>query len=105
MERKNYREIVTALNDLPEGRRPASISVATVTRDVKVLRDEWAAERVRDMDELVGEPVALTGDKQATEMVLAIQRQRLYVMGIGGRKGAVQVTAGAMAAAPGGVNT
>ena len=58
MERKNYREIVTALNDLPEGRRPASISVATVTRDVKVLREEWAAERVRDMDELVGEEVA-----------------------------------------------
>ena len=43
---------------------------------------------------------------EAAERVLAIMRQRATLLGLGsGGRGAVQVTAGAMAAAPGGVNT
>ena len=112
MERKNYREIMVALNELPVDRRPKSVSLGTISRDVQALRAEWAKERAQVTEERVGEevarldelekvwwPLAVTGDKAATEMVLAIQRQRLHVLGIGGSKGAVQITAAAAAAA------
>ena len=118
MERKNYREIVLALQELPEEERPKNVSLSTVSRDVAVLRAEWAAERGRLMEELVGEeverlnrleavwwPDAMGKDKDATDKVLAIQRQRMALLGLGGSRGAVQVTAGAMAGTTGGVNT
>ena len=120
LERKNYRQIMAALLALPPGRRPAKVSLGTISRDVKALREAWAAERGRLVEELVGEEVARlnalegvwwpkameAGDK-ATDKVLAIQRQRAALLGLGGSggRGAVQVTAGAMAAAgSGGVN-
>lgn len=120
LERKNYRQIMTALLALPPGRRPAKVSLGTISRDVKALREAWAAERGRLTEELVAEEVARlnalegvwwpkameAGDK-ATDKVLAIQRQRAALLGLSGSggRGAVQVTAGAMAAAgSGGVN-
>ena len=118
MERKNYRQIMDELLRLPEKERPKSVSLGTVARDVAALRAEWAAERGRLMEELVGEeverlnrleavwwPDAMQKDKDATEKVLAIQRQRIALMGLGGHRGAVQVTAGAVAGTVGGVNT
>ena len=119
MERKNYREIVATIEAMPEDKRPKNVSLSTVSRDVGVLRAEWAAKRGELMEELVGEeverlnrleavwwPGAMEKDKDATDKVLAIQRQRLQLLGIGGGRGSVQVTAGAAASVQaGGVNT
>ncbi len=118
MERKNYREILVALNELPEERRPKNVSLSTISRDVQALRAEWAKERAQLTEERVGEeverldqlekvwwPLAMTADKEATEIVLAIQRQRASLLGIGKGRGGVQITAGAAASAAGGVNT
>ena len=122
MERKNYRQIMEELLALPEEERPKSVSLGTVARDVAALRAEWMKERTRLVDELVGEeverlnrleavwwPDALEKDKDATDKVLAIQRQRMALLGLGAKRGAVQVTAGAVATgaagAAGGVNT
>ncbi|HXI19393.1 MAG TPA: hypothetical protein VNM48_23760, partial [Chloroflexota bacterium] len=58
LERKNYRQIMTALLALPPGRRPAKVSLGTISRDVKALREAWAAERGRLTEELVAEEVA-----------------------------------------------
>ena len=115
---KSYREIVVALEQLPPERRPKNVSLATVSRDVAALRAEWVEERSGLVQELVAEelerlrllegvwwPDALLKDKDATDKVLAIQRQRMALMGIGGSRGAVQVTAGAAAGTTGGVNT
>ena len=116
MEHKNYREIVAALEELPLERRPKNVSLSTVSRDVAAIRAEWVQERSGLVQELVAEelerlrllegvwwPDAMLKDKDATDKVLAIQRQRMALMGIGGSRGAVQVTAGA--GASGGVNT
>ena len=123
MERKSYRQILAELMRLPEKQRPKGLSLGTVTRDVAALRAEWAVERGRLMDELVGEEVERLNrmeaswweravDKgsaqqaEATEKVLAIQRQRRALLGLTGSKAAVQVMAGAAASAGGGgVNT
>ena len=124
MEHKNYREIVKALKDLPAERRPASCSVPTVARDLKELREEWALARRTLVEELVDEEVARLNELEkvwwpkaldaasgvqgeATDKVLAIQRQRSALLGLTGNKAAaVQVMAGAAASAgAGGVNT
>jgi len=47
LERKNYRQIMAALLALPLGRRPRKVSLGTISRDVKALREAWAAERGR----------------------------------------------------------
>ena len=57
MERKTYREIVTTIEEMPEEKRPKNVSLSTVSRDVAVLRAEWAAKRGELMEELVGEEV------------------------------------------------
>jgi hypothetical protein len=111
MERKNYREILAALNDLPKERRPKNVSLATISRDVQALRVEWVKEQGRGLEEWVAEeverlnqlekvwwPLAMTADKEATDRVLAIQRQRAWLLGIGGGRGGVQITAAAAAA-------
>ena len=124
MEHKNYREIVKALEELPAERRPANVSLSTVSRDVAALRAEWARERAQLVSEMVGEEVERLNrleaawweravDKEsvqqgeATDKVLAIQRQRSALLGLTGNKAAaVQVMAGAAASAgAGGVNT
>ena len=114
LERKSYREILEALRGLPAERRPRRLSLATISRDVQALRAEWAEARGKMASELVGEevarlnaleqvwwPDAMDKDEKATDKVLAIQRQRAALLGLGlggaGARGAVQVTAGAMA--------
>ena len=109
LKRMSVREIADALAKLPARRRPAACSTSAVGRDLKELRDEWAAARAADVETLVGEevarlnelervwwPVALNKDKDATDRVLAIQRQRVQLLRIGpGSGGRVAVEAGA----------
>ncbi|MGI8424414.1 MAG: hypothetical protein ACR2NO_09955 [Chloroflexota bacterium] len=112
MKRLTVREISAALAEMPEKQRPVSYSSSVVGRDLKELREEWATARKAVVEEMIDEgvarlnalekvwwPLAVTADKDATDRVLAIQRQRAQFLRIGpGVRGGVSVTAGAAAA-------
>lgn len=96
LRRLTVREMAAELAMLPASRRPKRISVATLWRDVQRLKTEWAAERSAEVALLVDEevarlnelervwwPKAMEADKDATDRVLAIQRQRARYLGIG----------------------
>ena len=103
-KRLSGREIAKALAALPEGERPESCSVPTVARDLAALKEEWAAERRANVAELLDEELARlnaleqswwpkavdpAGPEQgrATNRVLAIMRQRMKLLGVGGGAG------------------
>jgi Trp operon repressor len=115
LKRLSGREIAAALEALPDEERPENCSVATIARDLKVLREEWAEARRALVDELIDEevarlnelekvwwPLAVKADREATDRVLAIQRQRAYFLKIGpGGRAGVTVEAGAAGAGGG----
>jgi hypothetical protein len=121
LKRMSVREIAAALTVLPAKQRPKGRSPSAVGRDLKALKEEWAAARRALVDELVDEEVArlnalegvwwpkatdVESERQgeATDKVLAIQRQRAQYLKIGpGGRAGVSVEAGA--AAGGSVNT
>ena len=115
LKRMSGREIAAALKELPEGERPENCSAPTIARDLALLREEWARARRAMVEELVDEEVARLneldkvwwpkaldtasdGQGEATDKVLAIQRQRgqYLKIGPGGRAG-VSVEAGVAA--------
>ena len=120
LKRLSGREIAAALQALPEAERPSSCSVPTVARDLAALKEEWAAARRELVEELVDEEVARLNELEkgwwpkavdpqseaqgeATDKVLAIQRQRAQFLKIGpGGRAGVAVEAGAAASGPGG---
>jgi hypothetical protein len=107
LRRLTVREMVAELASLPARERPGSFSVATLWRDVQALKAEWAAARAAEVAQLVDEevvrlnelekvwwPRALGTDREATDRVLAIQRQRAQYLRIGpGARGRVAVEA------------
>ena len=110
---KRIREIATELAQLPAGERPRRCSAATVGRDALALRAEWAKLRGAAAEAMVGEdlarlealeavwwPKALLAEEVATDKVLAIQRQRAGLLGVGSGGGArMTVEAGAKVSA------
>ena len=121
LKRMSVRDISAALAALPDKERPKGCSASAVGRDVKELKEEWAAARRALVEELIDEEVARLNtmevawwDKavdpehekqgEATDKVLAIQRQRAQYLKIGpGGRAGVAVEAGA-AAGPGGAS-
>ncbi|MBI3972911.1 MAG: hypothetical protein HY332_16665 [Chloroflexi bacterium] len=116
---KSVREIAAELHALPAGQRPRDCSPSTVGRDRQWWLQEWARAQTASTAELVGEevarlkaleavwwPKALAGDREATDRVLAIQRQRMGLMGIGrgGGRAVSRVQVEGAAAAKGGVD-
>ena len=120
LKRLSGREIAAGLKALAAKERPVGCSVATVARDLTALRDEWAATRRALVEELVDEEVARLNTMEAawweravhpgheaqgeaTDKVLAIQRQRSQFLKIGpGGRAGVAVEAGAAVGQAGG---
>ena len=120
LKRLTVREIAAALKALPPKERPKGCSPSAIGRDLKELKEEWAAARRALVEELVDEEVARLNELEkgwwpkavdpeseaqgeATDKVLAIQRQRAQFLKIGpGGRAGVAVEAGAAAAGQGG---
>ena len=119
---KSVREIHAELVSVMKAGTGKGCSPATVGRDVQAVKAQWVERRQSAVEEVVAEDLARLKEMErfwwgkantdgpeageASERVLAIMRQRAALLGLGsGGRGAVQVTAGAMAAGPGGVNT
>src|SRR5687768_16997929 len=58
LKRLSVREIAAAMAALPAKERPAGCSASAVGRDLKQLKEEWAAARRAVVEELVDEEVA-----------------------------------------------
>jgi hypothetical protein len=107
LARKTVREIAAELAALPNGERPARCSAATIGRDALALRADWVKARSGAIEEAAAEelarlaaleavwwPKAMATDPVATDKVLAIQRQRLALLGLGGGRAKLTVEAG-----------
>jgi hypothetical protein len=120
---KTVRQIQAELEKLATEGVGERCGTGTVGRDVQAVRAAWVETRKKAIEEVVAEDLARLkemerrwwakansddqGAGEAAERVLAIMRQRAALLGLGssGGRGAVQVTAGAMAGSVGGVNT
>ena len=119
---KSVREIHAELVPVMKEGTGKGCSPATVGRDAQAVRAQWVETRRSAVEEVVAEDLARLKEMErfwwgkantdgpeageASERVLAIMRQRAALLGLGsGGRGAVQVTAGAMAAGAGGVST
>lgn len=104
---KSIREIAAELARLPARERPRRCSPATVGRDALAVRAEWAKLRGEAVEAMVGEdlarlealeavwwPKALKAEEAATDKVLAIQRQRAGLLGVGAGGTRMTVEAG-----------
>ena len=87
-------QIARDLARLPSSERPEDCSLATIEQDVQFIRTAWRQRTSSTgfQDRLAGDvarldqmerawlPLALTGDRDASERVLAIHRQRHALM-------------------------
>ena len=121
---KSVRQIQAELAVLASQGMGRGCSTGTVGNDMQAVRSMWAESRKRAVEELVAEDLARLKEMErrwweaansdgpeagaASERVRAIMRQRAALIGVGAGsgRGAVQVTAGAVAGAGvSGVNT